>query len=154
IVKITDKDGSEVKFSYADIEAGVKLTKPVAISVNDELDEGDEIDITWQRDIVVPEDTKFPVTVEFAVDEKDQEKTVYIYHYDAEKKVWEVVGSGKGKTVTAKFDSLSPGAMVTRTDEAPNTGDASRMFLWAAMIVAAAAAGTAAMLTGRKRKED
>ncbi len=154
IVKITDKDGSEVKFSYADIEEGVKLTKPVAISVNDELDETDKIDITWQRDIVVPEDTKFPVTVEFAVDEKDQEKTVYIYHYDAEKKAWEVVGSGKGKTVTAKFDSLSPGAMVTRTDEAPNTGDASSMFLWAAMIVAAAAAGTAALLTGRKRKED
>ena len=155
IVKITDSEKAEVAFQYDEIPEDIKLTKPIAVEVNDKEDDPDKLEILWQQDVVVPEGTKFPVTVEFKVDEEYKDKTIYIYHYNAEKKAWEVAGEGKYETFTVTMDSLSPVAMVaSSSDEAPNTGDSSHAWLWAGICAAAVVCGAAVLITGRKRKEN
>ena len=155
IVKITDKDKAEVSFEYEEVAEDIKLTKQIAADVNDKIDDPNDVEIIWQKDVVVPEGTAFPADVEFKVDKKYKDQEIFIYHYNAEKKAWEVVGEGKYETFTVAFDSLSPVAMVAKAaTEAPNTGDASQMLLWAAMFAVAAAGGAATVVTGRKRKED
>ena len=77
-----------------------------------------------------------------------------MYHYNGTD--WEVVAEGKGSEVSAKFDSLSPGALVAKTNdnEVPATGDSSNMYLWAGACVAAVACAVIVVISGRKRRED
>ena len=160
ITKAVDKDGKDVEYTYEDVDVKIVLTTKKAAEVNDEVDDPKDLDILWQKDIVVPEGTKFPVTLTFEVPEEYQDEkayTIYVYHYNGTD--WEVVGEGKGKTVTATFDSLSPGALVAKSnksgsDTTPATGDTSNMYLWGGICVAAVVCAAAVVISSRKRRED
>ena len=128
------------------------LTKEKAAEVNDKIDSPDQVEILWQKDIVVPDGTAFPATLTFAVPKDYQDKDVFVYHYNGTD--WEVVAEGKGSEVSAKFDSLSPGALVAKTEETPATGDSSNMYLWAGVCVVAVAAAAVTVISGKKRRED
>ena len=76
---------------------------------------------------------------------------IYIYHYDIEKKAWEVVGEGRGETVEVTMDRLSPVAMVAQKEEVPATGDTSMISLWTAMTVFSMAAASMLLFDRRRR---
>ena len=154
IVIITDEGKEEVNFDYDEIPEDIRLTVKIAADVNDDVDDPKDLEIIWQQEVVIPEDAEFPLTIEFKVDEKYKDKIIYIYHYDAEKKAWEVAGEGKYETFKVTFDSLSPLAMVAKKNEAPNTGDASQAWLWGGICAAAVVCGAAVLITGKKRKEE
>lgn len=58
-----------------------------------------------------------PVTVEFAVEKVTKGDTIYVLHYDSEKKEWEVIipNAVGDQYVSATFGSLSPVAFVKAT---------------------------------------
>ncbi len=148
VVTVKDKSSEPVPFTLGEVEKNVELTIPVAVKVNPDVDDPESIDIKWQKDIVLPADTTFPVTIEFEYENKSQ--NFFIYHYDTEKKVWEVVGKGKEGKATVTFNSLSPVALVAVNT--PNTGDSAAPYLWGAAAVVFAAA--AVVLIARRRKEE
>lgn len=152
ITKAVDKNGKDIAFTLDDVDEKHILTKEKAAEVNDKIDSPDQVEILWQKDIVVPDGTAFPVTLTFAVPKDYQDKDVFVYHYNGTD--WEVVAEGKGSEVSAKFDSLSPGALVAKTEETPATGDSSNMFLWAGVCVVAVAAAAVTVISGKKRRED
>lgn len=154
ITKAVDKNGKDIAFTLDDVDEKHILTKEKAAKVNDKIDSPDQVEILWQKDIVVPDGTAFPATLTFAVPKDYQDKDVFVYHYNGTD--WEVVAEGKGSEVSAKFDSLSPGALVAKTNdnEVPATGDSSNMYLWAGACVAAVACAVIVVISGRKRRED
>ncbi|MBQ1891502.1 MAG: hypothetical protein II164_04075 [Firmicutes bacterium] len=147
VVSVKDKSSEPVPFTLGDVEKNVELTIPVAVKVNPDVDDPESIDIKWQKDIVLPADTTFPVTIEFEYENKSQ--NFFIYHYDTEKKVWEVVGEGKEGKATVTLNSLSPVALVAVNT--PNTGDSAAPYLWGAAAVVCAAA---AVFVARRRREE
>ena len=152
ITKAVDKNGKDIAFTLDDVDEKHILTKEKAAEVNDKIDSPDQVEILWQKDIVVPDGTAFPSTLTFAVPKDYQDKDVFVYHYNGTD--WEVVAEGKGSEVSAKFDSLSPGALVAKNEETPATGDSSNMFLWAGVCVVAVAAVAVTVISGKKRRED
>ena len=148
VISIKDKNSDPVPFSLDDVKDQEKLTIPVAVKVNPDVDNPDSIEIKWQKDIVIPEGTEFPITVEFEYKNKSQ--NFFIYHYDTEKKVWEVAGQGKEGKAVITFDKFSPVALVAVNT--PNTGDHSAPWIWGAAAVVSAAA--AMVLAVRRRKEE
>ena len=146
IVSSKDKNGAAAPVTLKDVEEKNLLTKPIAVKVNPKVDSEDLIDIKWQKDIVVPEGTEFPVTIEFEY--KDKDANFFIYHFNGT--AWEVVGEGAGGKATVTFDSLSPGALVASNN--PNTGDHAAPYIWGAAVVVCIAA--AAVLLVRRRKEE
>ena len=147
VVSVKDKSSEPVPFTLGDVEKNVELTIPVAVKVNPDVDDPESIDIKWQKDIVLPADTTFPVTIEFEYENKSQ--NFFIYHYDTEKKVWEVVGEGKEGKATVTLNSLSPVALVAVNT--PNTGDSAAPYLWGTAAVVCAAA---AVFVARRRREE
>ena len=100
--------------------------------------------------------TEFPATLTFAVPKAYRDNDVFVYHYNGTD--WEVVAEGKGSEISARFDSLSPGALVAKTNTTdtptPSTGDNNNMFLWAGICVIAIAAAAMTVIVGKKRRED
>ena len=151
IKSINDKNDKNVIFKCEEVPEDIKLTKPVAAKVNDKVDDPEDLEILWQEDVVVSDDTEFPVKVVFKVDEDHKGMKIYIYHYDIEKKAWEVVGEGRGETVEVTMDRLSPVAMVAQKEEVPATGDTSMISLWRAMTVFSMAAASMLLFDRRRR---
>ena len=151
IKSINDKNDKNVIFKCEEVPEDIKLTKPVAAKVNDKVDDPEDLEILWQEDVVVTDDTEFPVKVVFKVDEDHKGMKIFIYHYDIEKKAWEVVGEGRGETVEVTMDRLSPVAMVAQKEEVPATGDTGMISLWTAMTVFSMAAASMLLFDRRRR---
>ena len=156
ITKAVDKNGKDIAYTLDDVDEKIILTKEKAAEVNDKIDSPDQVEILWQKDIVVPDGTAFPATLTFAVPKAYRDKDVFVYHYNGTD--WEVVAEGKGSEISARFDSLSPGALVAKTNTTdtptPSTGDNSNMFLWAGICVIAIAAAAVTVIAGKKRREE
>ena len=156
ITKAVDKNGKDIAYTLDDVDEKIILTKEKAAEVNDKIDSPDQVEILWQKDIVVPDGTAFPATLTFAVPKAYRDKDVFVYHYNGTD--WEAVAEGKGSEISARFDSLSPGALVAKTNTTdtptPSTGDNSNMFLWAGICVIAIAAAAVTVIAGKKRREE
>jgi hypothetical protein len=151
VKSIDDKNGKSVSFKCEEVPEDVKLTKPVAAAVNDKIKDPEEIEILWQKEVSVPENTEYPVKVALKVDEDHRDKKIYIYHYDTEKNAWEVVGEGKGEIVEIDLNNLSPVAMVAQNEKVPATGDSSRIGFWTAMTAFSVTAAGMLLFIRRKR---
>ena len=152
ITKAVDKNGKDIAYTLEDVDEKHILTKEKAAEVNDKIDSPDQVEILWQKDIVVPDGTEFPATLTFAVQKAYRDNDVFVYHYNGTD--WEVVAEGKGSEIAAEFDSLSPGALVAKTGDAAKTGDSNNMFLWAGVCVVALAAAAVTVIAGKKRREE
>ena len=153
ITKAVTESGAEVAYGYKDVAEANILTTTKAADVNKEAEKAEDLEILWQKDIQIPAGTTFPVTLTFAVDEKYAEKDIYVYHFNGTD--WEVAGKGKGASVSAKFESLSPVALVAMNPApaAPQTADAS-VTLWAMLFTAAAAVAVSTVSFRVKRREE
>ena len=147
VVSSKDKDSENAPAVLKDLEEDKKLTKKTAVEVNDKVDNEESIDIVWQKDITVPADAVFPVTIEFEYEDKDA--NFFVYHFNGEK--WEVAGEGAGGKATVTFEKLSPVAVVAVNT--PNTGDHSDAFLWGAILLVCAAAAVVLIVSRRKEEK-
>ena len=60
-------NGKDIAYTLDDVDEKIILTKEKAAEVNDKIDSPDQVEILWQKDIVVPDGTEFPATLTFAV---------------------------------------------------------------------------------------
>ncbi|MBR3036080.1 MAG: hypothetical protein IKI54_02155 [Lachnospiraceae bacterium] len=146
---VTDKNGKQLEYRTEEVPAEIRLTEIIAAPKIEGKEEGD-IEVIWQQDVLVD---STPATLAFTCNGTDG-KTIYAFHYDAEKKDWELIDSAKGPKVEFTFDKLSPVGLVVEKETTPATGDRNynQMLLWGGLMVAAAA-GIAGLVAYEKKHQ-
>lgn len=145
ISKAVDAQGKDVSLETAD--STVLLTVPVAAQIAKQ-DES-KLAILWQKDIKA---SALPATLTFNVAGTDN-LTLYVFHYNGTE--WVIEATGKGPTVTAAFNSLSPVALVVQSDGGGEISPRTSSTGWVYVLCAAvsAAAITIGTVSVRKRED-
>ena len=162
VVSVSASDGVELK--VGSVESGIPpLTEEIAAQ---EIDGKNASDLTvlWQREVSA---SKLPATLTFSIAGVDDDQEVYLFHYAYGK--WNLEASGKGKSISKSFDSLSPLGVVAakKAGNAPaadkdaktpttskdvKTGDSSSAKLWGTVMVIAAAGAVGLTVYSKKRR--
>ncbi|MBQ6036878.1 MAG: hypothetical protein IJL43_06140 [Lachnospiraceae bacterium] len=149
LTSVTDKDGKQQEYRTAEVPADARLTEKIAAPKIEGKEEGD-IQVIWQQDVTV---ATTPATLAFTCNGTDG-RTIYAFHYDAQKKDWDLIDSKKGPKVEFTFEELSPVGLVVEKETTPATGDRNynQMLLWGGLMVAAAA-GIAGLVAYEKKHQ-
>lgn len=152
VVEVTgakDANGNDVAVEVTDTSIPW-LTVEIASSLNGVP--ANELRILWQKDISAE---TLPVSLTFNANGTDGQE-LYVYHWNGS--AWELITSGKGSSITATFNSLSPVGLVVRvpadttstdkTETSPKTGES---YVLPTAIIALVVVASAAYVVATKK---
>ena len=154
IVKAVDANGAEVTTTLGEVSGAPLLTEEIAAEEIGNV-EAKELTVLWQKEVTA---SALPATLTFEASGVSADQNIYVFHYNGTK--WELVASGKGATIAATFESLSPVGIVAQnatnqgtTDQTTTpTGDNSHVALWGILMVVAACGAVGTIVYSKKRR--
>lgn len=163
----TDASGNAVEVTVGDLESqldAATVQQIISDLQNSDLVSGllgddyvEGMQVVDVKEVSVPENTTFPVTISFEVPGVSADSRVGLLHYTADNE-WEKIEAEAGDgTITGIFNSLSPVAFIvdqntaaasSTSSESPKTGEGNTA-AWAGAIAVLAFAGL--VVTARKK---